>query len=86
MKVNISLTDCDIQWYKSYNYHLKRIPWYPHQVSQILDLVKVVVIPFVASPPTIVSAVYKNCTNSLFLLGDEGPVSSNDGLVFFSET
>jgi hypothetical protein len=86
VKENISLTDCDIQWYKSYNYHFGRIPQYTQQVSQCINRVKVVGVPFVASPPTIVSAVYTNCTDSFIWLGDEGPVSSNYGWVFSSET
>jgi hypothetical protein len=80
VKGNISLTDCDIWWYKSYTYHFRRIPRYTHQVCQIINRVKVVGVPFVSLPPTIVSAVYTNCTDSfLSRLGDEGPVSSNDG-------
>jgi hypothetical protein len=63
VKGNICLTDCDIMWYKSYNYHFGRIPRYTQQVSQIINHVKVVGVPFVASPPTIVSAVYTNCTD-----------------------
>jgi hypothetical protein len=56
MKVNIPLSDCDIWWYKSYNYHFGRIPQYAQQGSQIINRVKVVGVPFVASSPTIVSA------------------------------
>jgi hypothetical protein len=66
VKGNISLTDYDIRWYKSYNYHFGRIPRYTQQVSQIINHVKVVGVPFVSSPPTIVSAVYKNGTDSFF--------------------
>jgi hypothetical protein len=66
MKGNVSLADCDIRWYKSYNYHFGRIPRYTQQVSQIINHVKIVGIPFVASPPTIVSAVYANCNDSFF--------------------
>jgi hypothetical protein len=64
VKGNISLTDCDIRWYKSYNYHFGRIPRYTQQVCQITNRVKVVGVPFVASPPTIVAAVYTSCTDS----------------------
>jgi hypothetical protein len=66
VKGNICLTDCDIRWCKSYNYHFGRIPRYTQQVSQIINRVKVVGVPFVASPPTIVSPVYTNCTDSFF--------------------
>jgi hypothetical protein len=69
VKGNIYLTDCDIRWYKSYNYHSGSIPWYIQQVSQIINRVKVVGIPFAASPPTIVSVVYTNYTDSFFLIG-----------------
>jgi hypothetical protein len=66
VKGNISLTDCNIWWYKSYNYHFVRIAQYNQQVFQIINHVKVVGVPFVASPPTIVSSVYTNCTDSFF--------------------
>jgi hypothetical protein len=66
VKGNISLTDCDIRWYKSCNYHFGRIPRFSQQVSQIINRIKVVGVPCVASPPTIVSAVYINCTDSFF--------------------
>jgi hypothetical protein len=66
VKRNISLTYCGIRWYKSYNYHFGRIPRYTQQVCQIINRAKVVGVPFFASPPTIVSAVYTNCTNYVF--------------------
>jgi hypothetical protein len=77
LKANISLTDCDIQWYKSYTYHFVRIPRYTQKVCQIINRAKVVGVPFVASPPTIVSAVYTNCTDSFFpdwLMKAQSPV------------
>jgi hypothetical protein len=66
VKGNICLTECDIRWYKIYNYHLGRIPWYTEQVSQIINHVKEVGIPFVVSTPTIIAPVYTNCTDSFF--------------------
>jgi hypothetical protein len=41
-----------------------RIPRYTQKVCQIINRVKVVGVPFFASPPIIVSAVYTNCTDS----------------------
>jgi hypothetical protein len=66
VKGNICLTDCDSRWYKSYNYHLGRIPQYTQQVSQIINRVKEIGVPFVASPPTIMTPVYTNCSDSFF--------------------
>jgi hypothetical protein len=66
VKGNICLADCDIQWHKSYNYHFGRIPQYTQQVNQITNCVKELGVPFVASPPTITTPVYTNCTNSFF--------------------
>jgi hypothetical protein len=59
-------TDCDIRWYKSYNYQFGRIPRYTQKVSQIINHAKEVGVPFVASPPTIMVPVYTNCTDSCF--------------------
>jgi hypothetical protein len=56
-----------MRWYKSYNYHFRRIPWYTQQVNQIINRVKVVGVPFVVSPPTIMTPVYTNCTAYFFL-------------------
>jgi hypothetical protein len=80
VKGNISLTDCDIRWYKSYNYHFGRIPRYTQQVSQIINHVKVVGVPFVASSPTIVAAVYTNCTGFLFnwVMKSQSPVMMDE--------
>jgi hypothetical protein len=69
VKENICLTDCDIRWYKSYDCHFGRIPWYTQQVSQITNRVKVVGVPFVESQTTIMTPIYKNCTDSSFLIG-----------------
>ena len=66
VKGNICLTDCDIRWYRSYNYHFGRIPQYTQQVVQILNRVKEVGVPFVASPLTISRPVYTNCTDSFY--------------------
>jgi hypothetical protein len=66
VKGNMCLTDCDIRWYKSYNYQFGRIPWYTQQVSQIINRVKVVGVPFVAPPPTMVSPVYTDCKSFFY--------------------
>jgi hypothetical protein len=66
VKGKICLTDCDIWWYKSYNYHFGWIPRYTQKISQIVNRVKEVGVPFVASPPTITAAVYTNCTDSFY--------------------
>jgi hypothetical protein len=66
VKGNIYLTDCGIRWYNSYNYHFGRVLRYTQQVSHIINRVKVVGVPFIASPPTIMSEVYTNCTDSFF--------------------
>jgi hypothetical protein len=63
VKGEISLTDCDIRWYKSYNYHFGRIQRYTQKISQIINHVTAVGVPFVTSPPTITSPVFTNCTD-----------------------
>jgi hypothetical protein len=64
VKGDICLADCDIWWYgyKSYNYHFGWIPRYTQKIIQIINRVKEVGVPFVASPPTLTSPVYTNCT------------------------
>jgi hypothetical protein len=69
VKGNICLTYCDIRWYKSYNYHFGRIPRYTQQVSQIINCVKEVGVPFVASPPISMAPVCMNYTDSSFFIG-----------------
>jgi hypothetical protein len=66
VKGEICLTNCDIRWYKSYNYHFGRIPRYTQKTIQIIKRVKEVGIPFVASPPKITAPVYLNCTDSFY--------------------
>jgi hypothetical protein len=63
MNGEIWLTDCDIRWYKSYNYHFGRIPRHTQKISQIINHVTEVGVPFIASPPTITSPVFTNCTD-----------------------
>jgi hypothetical protein len=65
-KGKICLTDCDIRWYKSYNYHFQRIPRYPQKISQIINPAKAVRVPFLASTPTITTPVFINCTASFY--------------------
>jgi hypothetical protein len=53
-------------WYKSYTYHFVWIPRYTHKLSHIINHVKEVGVPFVASPPTLTAPVYTNCTDSFY--------------------
>jgi hypothetical protein len=63
LKGDICLTDCEIHWYKTYNYHFGWIPWYTQKISQIINRVKEGGFPVVASPPTITYLVYTKCTD-----------------------
>jgi hypothetical protein len=63
---DICLTGCDTRWCKSYNYRFGWIPRYTQKMSQIINRVKEVDVPFVASPPTITAPVYTNCTDSFY--------------------
>jgi hypothetical protein len=67
VKQEICLTGCDILWYKSYTYHFGWIPRYTQKIIQIINHVKEVGAPFVASPPTITSPIYTNCTDSFYV-------------------
>jgi hypothetical protein len=51
VKGEICLTDCDIWWYKGYNYHFGWIPRYTQKISQIINHAKEVGVPFVALSP-----------------------------------
>jgi hypothetical protein len=66
VKGDICLIDCDIWWYKSYNYYFGWIPRYTQKIIQIINRVNESGVPFVASPPTITAPVYLNCTDSFY--------------------
>jgi hypothetical protein len=66
VKGEIFLTHCDMWWYTSYTYHFVCIPRYTQKLSHIINHVKEVGVPFVASPPTLTAPVYTNCTDSFY--------------------